>query len=513
MGLMAYFRLIRAGFVLAREGALSLVDAKGLPPGPRFLLGLARLVERRDVRRTGRVARLQQALVRLGPTYVKFGQSLATRPDIVGPEIAEDLSGLQDSLPPFDQGHLPELLHEALGARADDLFEISAPVAAASIAQVHQARLRRADGGTDIVAVKVLRPGIEDRFARDIESYYAGARIGEALVPKLRRLRPIAVVETLDRLARLELDLRFEAAAISEYAESLTEEQNFACPEVSWDHTGKRVLTTSWLDGIPVRDLGALDKAGVDRKALGARILLGFLKQAIGTGFFHADMHPGNMFVEPQTGRVLMVDFGIMGRISMRERRFLAEVLYGFISRDYGRIARLHIDIGYVPATENADDFASALRTVGEPMHGRSARDISMARVLGQLFAITELFNMQTRPELILLQKNMVLAEGVARMVDPDLDIWDVAKPFVSQWVRDQAGPAGKIAELREHGERAITALGKLPALVGKAETVLDAHAAEFARHRNGGPHLPMGWTLGLVLVVALGAFLLGRLF
>lgn len=513
MGLMAYFRLIRAGFVLAREGAFSLVEAKDLPPPARVGLGIVRLLERRDIKKTGRVARLQQALVRLGPTYVKFGQTLATRPDIVGPEIAEDLSGLQDALPPFDQGMLPDLLHDALGARADDLFEVSGPVAAASIAQVHQARLRRADGGIDIVAVKVLRPGIEDRFAADIESYYAGARLAEALMPKLRRLKPVAVVETLDRSAKLELDLRFEAAAISEYAESLTEDQNFSCPDVRWDHTARRVLTTNWLEGIPVRDLDALDKAGVDRKALASRILLGFLKQAIGTGYFHADMHPGNMFVDGTSGRVLMVDFGIMGRISMRERRFLAEVLYGFITRNYQRIARLHIDIGYVPATENVDDFASALRTVGEPMHGRAARDISMAKVLGQLFTITELFHMRTRPELIMLQKNMVLAEGVARMVDPDLDIWEVARPFVSEWVRDQAGPRGKLAELKEHGERVVSTLGKIPDLVDKAENVLSAHEEEFARHRRTGPSLPLGWVAGIAVITALAGFLIARIF
>lgn len=488
MGLMAYFRLARAGYVLAREGAFSLIDGSLSPSSGRVALSALRLIERRSVRKTGRVQRLNQALSRLGPTYVKFGQTLATRPDIVGADIASDLSGLQDALPPFDMALVQPIIDAELGVHAAKLSNISEPIAAASIAQVHKADLTHADGHIERVAVKILRPDIEKRFQRDLDSFYAGARLAEALVPPLRRMRPTSIVETLDRSAKLELDLRFEASAISEYTENLTDDQKFTCPDVRWDQTAQKVLTTNWMDGIPLKNLDELDAAGLDRKNLSALLLQGFLKQAIGNGYFHADMHPGNLFANATTGGIVAVDFGIMGRISMRERRFLAEVLYGFITRDYKRMAQLHIDIGYVPATQNVDDFAAALRTVGEPMQGRSARDISMAKVLGQLLAITEMFDMHARPELILLQKNMVLVEGVSRMLDPDLDIWTVSKPFVSEWIKEQAGPKGQIEALLGHGETIVKTLGKMPDLIGRAESVMQAHETELAHHRKNRP-------------------------
>lgn len=512
MGLMAYFRLARAGFVLAREGAFSLIDGAALPPSGRFALGALRLIERRSVRKTGRVERLNQALSRLGPTYVKFGQTLATRPDIVGADIASDLSGLQDALPPFDMDLVQPIIDAELGENAKKLSNISEPIAAASIAQVHKADLTHADGKVERVAVKILRPDIEHRFQRDLDSFFAGARLAEALVPPLRRMRPTQIVETLDRSAKLELDLRFEASAISEYTENLTEDQKFTCPDVRWDQTSKRILTTNWMDGIPLKNLDELDAAGLNRKNLSALLLQGFLKQAIGNGFFHADMHPGNLFANAKTGEIVAVDFGIMGRISMRERRFLAEVLYGFITRNYKRMAQLHIDIGYVPDTQNVDDFAAALRTVGEPMHGRSARDISMAKVLGQLLTITEMFEMDARPELVLLQKNMVLVEGVARMLDPDLDIWTVSKPFVSDWVKEQAGPKGQLDALLGHGETILKTFGKMPELIDRAETVMQAHEAELARHKNGRPTRTV-LMFGLIATVgAIAGYILGQL-
>jgi ubiquinone biosynthesis protein len=473
MGFGAFFRLARAGFILAREGALSLADNDALPPVMQAGVRFGRLFERRDVRDSGRAERLSRALHRLGPTYVKIGQTLATRPDIVGTQIAADLAVLQDKMEPFDPALVPGMLAEALGDRAAALSDISPPIAAASIAQVHKATLTNEDGRWT-VAVKLLRPGIHERFRADIESQYAGARLAEALVPRLRRLRPIEIVAILDRSARLELDLRMEAAAISEMADNIKGDTGFAIPRVMWDQTAGTVLTTSWVDGIPIRDLAALDAAGIDRKALAGNLLQSFLRHTIRDGFFHADLHPGNLFADPRTNGVVAVDFGIMGRIGTRERRFLAEILYGFITRNYRLIAERHFEIGYVPRHQSVDEFALALRAIGEPQHGRKVSDISMAKVLGQLFATTELFEMRTRPELILLQKSMVLVEGVARNIDPDLDIWTLSEPIVSEWVRRSAGPLGRLEALKEHYHTAVETLGRLPAIVDKAELALD---------------------------------------
>ncbi len=478
MGLGAYFRLARAGLILAREGALSLADNDALPPVMRTGVRLGRLFERGDVRGSGRAERLSRALHRLGPTYVKIGQTLATRPDIVGAQIAADLSVLQDKMEPFDPALVPGLLQEALGEKAGVLTDISPPVAAASIAQVHKATLTNQDGRWT-VAVKLLRPGIRQRFRADIESQYAGARLAETFVPALRRLRPVDVVATLDRSSRLELDLRMEAAAISEMADNIRNDTGFAIPRVMWDQTAGTVLTTSWIEGIPIRDLAAIDAAGIDRKALAANLLQSFLKHTIRDGFFHADLHPGNLFADPRTNGIVAVDFGIMGRLGRRERRFLAEILYGFITRNYRLIAERHFEIGYVPRHQSVDEFALALRAIGEPQHGRRVSDISMAKVLGQLFSTTELFEMQTRPELILLQKSMVLVEGVSRNIDPELDIWTLSEPIVSEWVRRAAGPVGRLEALKEHFDTAVETLGRLPAIVDKAEVALNDYDRE----------------------------------
>lgn len=497
MGLMAYWRLARAGFVLVREGALSLVTTKNLPAPARMAIRLARLVERRAVRQTGRVERLTRALNRLGPTYVKFGQTLATRPDIVGPEIAEDLSALQDRMAPFDAKLVPGILANALDDNAPKLTELSPPIAAASVAQVHKAILVD-DGRKEPVAVKILRPGVRERFGRDIESYYAGARLAERLVPALRRLKPVSVVETLDRSARLELDLRFEAASISEFTENTTQDDGFAVPKVKWVGVSDNVLTTSWIEGVPIREHDLLEKAGIDRQKLAAHLMQSFLRHAIRDGFFHADMHPGNLFADPKTQGVIAVDFGIMGRISTKERRFLADILYGFITRDYQMIARRHFEIGYVPKDQSLADFALALRAIGEPLQGRLSREISMARVLGQLFAVTELFNMTARPELVLLQKTMVLVEGVARALDPDLNIWAVSEPVVSDWLRDQAGPKGRMEALKEHVDTGLETLGQLPGLVARANQVLEDY--ETQKHRKNTDWLRV--LLGIATIV-----------
>ncbi len=505
MSIGSTFRLIHAGWVLAREGALSILPVESLPPMMKLGVGMGRLVERRSVRKTGSIERLNAALHKLGPSFVKFGQTLATRPDIVGAQAAADLSGLQDRMPPFDPKLVPGILQDALGVKAAALTEISEPVAAASIAQVHKARLRLSGEAPKVVAVKLLRPGVSERFHADTQALYAGARLAETFSPASRRLQPTQVVQTLDHSMRLELDLRLEAAAISEMAENIKDDTGFRIPEVQWDQVAQNVLTTTWVDGIPIRDHAAIDAAGIDRKALAAKVLQGFLRHAIRDGFFHADMHPGNLFADPRTGDVIAVDFGIMGRIGKFERRFLADILYGFITRNYRLVAQRHFDIGYVPAHQSVDDFTLAIRSIGEPLHGRKATEISMAKVLGQLFAITDLFEMRTRPELVLLQKSMVLVEGVARNLDPELDIWTIAEPVVGDWLRREEGPMGRLEDFAGHFTRMSEALGRVPNLIAQAELTMAEHRAMMNRPRD-----PLMRTMTVVAlgfaILALGA-------
>jgi ubiquinone biosynthesis protein len=513
MSIGSTFRFFHAGWVLAREGAFSVLPVQSLPPMMKVGIGLARLVERRSVRQTGRVERLNAALHKLGPSYVKIGQTLATRPDIVGVDAAADLAGLQDRMPPFDPALVPAILLEALGSKAAQLLDISPPVAAASIAQVHQARLEEPGETAKIVAVKMLRPGVVERFHADTQSLYAGARLAETFARSSRRLQPTQVVRTLDHSMRLELDLRLEAAAISEMNENIKGDTGFTIPQVMWNHVAQNVLTTTWVDGIPIRDHAALDAAGIDRKALASKLLQAFLRHAIRDGFFHADMHPGNLFADRLTGDVIAVDFGIMGRITKYERRFLADILYGFITRNYRLVAQRHFDIGYVPAGQSVDDFTLAIRSIGEPLHGRTAADISMAKVLGQLFTITELFQMRTRPELVLLQKSMVLVEGVARNLDPDLDIWTVAEPVVGDWLRREEGPAGRIEDLGGHLTRMGEALGRVPDLLAQAQLTMAEHRLMMERPRDGVMRFALLAVLGMAFVaLGAGAFLALRL-
>lgn len=477
------WRNLRAGYVLAREGALALVDASALPPSARGVLRIARLIERRDI--GDGAARLSAALTRLGPSYVKFGQFLATRPDIVGVAAARDLERLQDRMPPFPRAQAARMVEIALGRPMGELFlDFSEPVAAASIAQVHKAQLGAPDGIHE-VAVKVMRPGVRERFARDLQAMRFAARLFERMAPDARRLRPQEVVETLARSVAIEMDLRLEAAAVSELAENTKQDPDFRVPKPEWDRTERDVLTTEWIEAIRLNDLAAIEAAGHDRVALGRTVIQSFLRQAIRDGFFHADMHPGNLFVDAD-GRLVAVDFGIMGRLGLKERRFLAEILLGFIRRDYRRVAEVHFNAGYVPPHHSVDDFAQAIRAIGEPIHNRPADEISMARLLTLLFEVTAIFDMTTRTELVMLQKTMVVVEGVARNLDPKLDIWTTAEPVVRQWIERDLGPAGRIEEAGRGLQTLAGVLTDLPDLALRAERVL----AKLERGADHGFHL-----------------------
>jgi ubiquinone biosynthesis protein len=419
-------------------------------------------------RRPGAGARLARALERLGPAYIKLGQMLATRPDIVGAEVAGALEHLQDRLPPFPAAAARAVIARSFGRPVETLFvSFGAPVAAASIAQVHRATT----GEGAEAAVKVLRPGIEALFNRDLEALALCARAAERLSAEARRLRLIALVETLKASVALELDLRMEAAAASELYERTRSDGEFRVPHVDWARTSARVLTSEWIDGIPIRDREALVGAGFDPKKVALTLMRSFLTQALRDGFFHADLHPGNLFVDRQ-GRLVAVDFGIMGRLDAPMRRFMAGTLAGFLARDYVRVAQLHYDVAFVPPHHPIETFAQALRAIGEPIFGKSARDMSIARLLAQLFETTRRFDMQAQPQLLLLQKTMVVVEGVGRELDPDFDIWDAARPVAERWVSEHLGPEARLRDAAE----GFSALGKLaqdlPQLVKNAETL-----------------------------------------
>ena len=467
-------RLARAGRTLARYDALADPGQLAQLPAPaRMGLRLARIrlpwEPKPAIRANDRGERLSAALIALGPTYIKLGQFLATRADIVGAEAAADLSILQDKLPPFDMAEARTEIEAGLGAPVDELFEeLGEPVAAASIAQVHKAKTREASGNAHDVAVKVLRPGVEKLLARDLDGFFFAARLAERFHEPMRRLRPVDAVETLARSVNLELDLRMEAAAISEMAENTRDDPGFRVPGVDWQRTSQRVLTLEWVDGIPLSDPDALADAGLDLVALGDTVIQTFLRHAMRDGFFHADMHQGNLFVDGE-GDLVAVDFGIMGRLSHKDRRFLAEILYGFITRNYTRVAEVHFEAGYVPADHSTHMFAQALRSIGEPLMDREAEDISMARLLGQLFYITEQFDMKTQPQLLLLQKTMVVVEGVARMLNPRLNMWITAEPVVEEWMQSRLGAEGRLQEASEGAASLGRFMTEIPELLGQA--------------------------------------------
>lgn len=470
-------RLARAGLVFAQHGVRFVPRGIDVPLSLRIAriatlpIGLLTAPFRWGRPRETRVA---SALTRLGPSYIKLGQFLATRADVIGPDLARDLSHLQDRLPPFGMAEARASVERAFGGRLEDHYsQFGLPVAAASIAQVHKAAVTDA-AGTRAVAVKILRPGVERRFKADLDSYFFAARLVERWHEPSRRLRPVAVVDNLRRTTDLEMDLRLEAAAISEMAENIGGDPGFRVPTVDWKRTARQVLTLEWVDGIPVSDRTAIIAAGHDPKALGLTVMRTFLRHAMRDGFFHADMHQGNLFVE-SNGTIVAVDFGIMGRLGVRERRFLAEILHGLITRDYYRAAAIHFEAGYVPPTHSIDVFAQAMRAIGEPIHGRTAQEISMADLLGQLFAYTELFDMQTRPELILLQKSMVIVEGVARSLDPTLNVWTAAEPVAREWVETNLGVTGQIRSAGRGLNQLGRAIADLPEIAARARETTES--------------------------------------
>lgn len=454
------WRLLKWGRTLARHGALRGIERDPNTPAP--------------VRRLARIARFgarvpkqpayADAFQAIGPAAIKLGQTLATRPDIVGDVAAHDLLRLQDALPPLPFSVIREAMERSFERPLTDLFASidETPIGAASIAQVHAAITT--DGRK--VAVKVLRPGVEAEFARAIETYEWAAAQVEGMGGEAQRLRPRLVIETFKRWTARELDLRREGASASELAEGMKAEPDFLVPQIDWARTTGKILTLEWVDGIKLSDRQALIAAGHDLPALAQKLVRAFLRQAIAEGFFHADMHQGNLFALAD-GRIVAIDFGIMGRIDRRARVWLAEILYGLITGNYKRVAEIHFEAGYVPPHHNVAEFATALRAVGEPMRGLAVKDMSIGMMLDSLFNITRDFDMQTQPHLLLLQKTMVMVEGVATALDPDVNLWETASPFVSEWIRTELGPEAFVADRLIEDFRT---LARLPQLIRNIE-------------------------------------------
>jgi ubiquinone biosynthesis protein len=425
---------------------------------------------------------------------------------LLGEQIAEDLSALQDRLPPFDAAAARATLESELERPVEALFASfeDAPIAAASIAQVHYAVTTEGDP----VAVKILRPGIEAAFARDLALFEWIADIVERTQPLLRRLRPREVVATFREMVRMEMDLRLEAAAASEFAESLADDPHVRIPKVDWQRTARRVLTLERISGIPVDEREALIAAGHDPDTLIAHAAQNFFNQVFRNGLFHADMHPGNLFVDGE-GRLVMVDFGIMGRLDRKTRDYLAEMLTGFLLGDYRAVAEVHFRAGYVPRHKSIDAFMQACRSIGEPILGKPLHEISLARLLAQLFQVTETFEMETQPQLLLLQKSMLLAEGVGRRLNPTINMWQLARPLVEDWMRENRGPEARI---RESARELVDFVQRVPELARKIEHVVHEIADEglrlhddsveaFALARTGGEALiaPL-WIIAVLL-------------
>ncbi|MEM7729351.1 MAG: AarF/UbiB family protein [Pseudomonadota bacterium] len=454
-----FFRLLRTGWVLVRHDALVPKEYEPFVPGPvRAVAAVSRFFSKRD-RDDNPGARFANALEKLGPAYIKFGQVLSTRGDMFDPVFAEGLSRLKDKVPPFPMETAEAMLADDWGEPwRNRLSTLSEPVAAASVAQVHKATLPTGE----TVAVKILRPNIVARMTRDMDVIAQVANLAHAAVPYIRRLQPKAFVAEARRAVMLELDLRLEAAAASEMSDIAEATDLFRVPAIHWELVDKNVLATDWVDGIPLSSPAILELPLEERQRLATAVIQSFLASTFTYGIFHADMHEGNLFRGPD-GELVLLDFGILGRLGDEEIRFEIDTLYGFLQRDYYKIAQVHFDIGYVPPHHSVEEFATALRAVGEPIFGKNAEDVSMSKVLLQLLEITEMFDMPLQPQLILLQKTMMQAEGVARRLDPNFDMWEASRPIVEEAVRAELGPERYLNDLLDGLERTRKTLNRLP--------------------------------------------------
>ncbi len=515
-----FFRVLRTGWVLIRHDALVPREYEKLVPWPVRLIGGASRIFSFGNRKGNAGERFANALEALGPAYIKFGQILSTRGDMFDAEFARGLSRLKDKVPPFEMETAERMLAEDWGAPWDKYLEsLSEPIAAASVAQVHKGVLKGKNGAPgDVVAVKILRPNIQKLMSRDMDSIEMVANLAHGIVPKLRRLRPKDFVSEARRAVMLELDLRLEAAAASEMRDVAIETGLFRVPALHWDLVDKNVMVSEWVDGMAMSDDAILTDPSIDRPALAAKIIQSFLASTFQFGVFHADMHEGNMIIDEQ-GELVLIDFGILGRLGRKEIRFEMETLYGFLQRDYHKIAQVHFDIGYVPPGHTVEGFASALRAVGEPIFGKNAEDVSMSKVLLQLLEITDLFDMELQPQLILLQKTMMQTEGVARRLDPKFDMWEASRSVVEAAVRDEFGPKMLARDMLHDASRIRNAVLRSPDLINDVGALAKAWREgeiDLGALKKSAPKTSMIKSLGFAAagaILALGAIYIAALF
>ena len=470
------FILFKLGRKLAKSDALKIITRFNRPP--LLIKILFKIIgfsfsNINEVNQTKNEAqKLSHSLQSMGTTFIKLGQFLATRPDIIGEELSKQLETLQDKLPPFPLSEAKEMIKKDLGSETyNSIINFSEPIAAASIAQVHKAQIND-NGIIKDVAIKILRPKIKKIFNDEIDSLMLLAFIIESLIKKTKRLKLVEVVFLLKEITNHEMDLRFEAAAANEYSENTKNDAGFEVPKIYWNYTSENIMTLDWVDGVSIRENDELLKRKIDIKKIASDIIQHFLRHAIRDGFFHADMHQGNIFIN-KDGQIVPIDFGIMGRLDKLSQRFLAEILYGFIQRDYKKVAEVHLSAGLVPKEVAINDLAQALRSIGEPIFGQSVKDISGGKLLKQLFDVTEKFNMQTQPQLLMLQKTMVVVEGVARKLNPETNIWETSKPVLEKWLRESKDPINTINDTLKDSVEVIKKLPNLPEVMDKANQAL----------------------------------------
>ena len=467
--------LFKLGRKLAKSDVLNIVSKFNKPPiiiKILFDILSFSLSNKKDDLKNNEGKKLSKSLQSMGTTFIKLGQFLATRPDIIGEELSHELENLQDKLPPFSLFQAKEIIKKDLGEETfNSIIDLSEPVAAASIAQVHKAKIN--DNGTiKDVAIKILRPDIKKIFNDEIDALMLFAFLVESFAKKTKRLKLIEVVFLLKEITNLEMDLRFEAAAANEYLENTKNDVGFRVPRIYWNFTSENVMTLDSIDGISIRETEDLQKRNIDTKKISSDIIQHFLRHAVRDGFFHADMHQGTIFID-NIGQIVPIDFGIMGRLDKLSKRFLAEILFGFIERDYKKVAEVHLAAGLVPKNVPVDDLAQALRSIGEPIFGQSVKDISGGKLLKQLFDVTEKFNMQTQPQLLMLQKTMVVVEGVARKLNPETNIWKTSKPVLENWLKETKDPMNTINETLINTTEAIKKLPEFPEIMNKANQAL----------------------------------------
>ena len=495
------FRLPVIAWHFGRGGVLGHLARLPILPGwlTRLAAMIDTLIARRNPARPGQA--LAEALTVLGPAFVKFGQALSTRADLIGPAVAADLAHLQDKLPPFSPVAVRRLIEAESGLALDKCFSQfeEAPVAAASIAQVHHAVLP--DGRP--VAVKLLRPGIRRRMADDIAVFRQLAKLVESLAPATRRLRLVAAVEQFAVIADQELDLRLEAAAATKLAANMAADRGIHIPWVSWDHTTERMLVLEWVEGIRIDDRTALENAGHDIEQLTTIAARAFFNQVFRDGFFHADMHPGNIFIRAD-GVLVPVDFGIMGSLSLEDRLFLARLLTALLERDYDNVARLHWDAGMIGPAVSLTGFALSVRAVAEPVLDKPIGEVSLGAVLGQIFGLSRRYDIAVQPQFTLLQKTMVMAEGVGRQLNPDANMWGLARDLAADWMEEHTAIGQRLSQFADR----LLELGlRLPQILDRLEEVLQQPPPEPPE-----PRRPLPWLIllaagiiiisGVVLVV-----------